>query len=998
MRPDFRPDPSGGVSPAVVARPLPYPATSISAGLAEVLARYSMAEGEAEGVGFQVADGFIRCEYDARLYRPGSVGSFLDRLEVLLANAARHAGAPLEDLPILTEKEEQRLLVEWNETASDYPRGASVHSLLEQAALRFPKSVAAQFQARTITYRDLNSCADAMAGALTKLGARAGTIVGISLDRSLDMLTAVYAVLKTGAAFLPLDPAFPPERLRFMAADADIRVLVTSRSHGGKIETPAARFFVDESPAAADSGIREGAPAAASDSPAYVLYTSGSTGKPKGVSVSHRSVVNLLTSMQGHVGLKAGESLLAVTTLSFDIAMLELFLPALTGARTSIASRAQAADPRALAALIQRTKPALMQATPVTWRLLVETGWTGAPNLKILIGGERVSRPIADALLDRSAAVWNVYGPTETTIWSTICRLERNGLPISIGRPLANTVLYVLDSRLRPAPVGAPGELYIGGDGVALGYLNRPELTAERFVRNPFGDGRLFRTGDLVRYLPDGGLEILGRNDAQVKVRGFRIELGDVENALAACAGVAAAAVAAHEGEDGETFVAGYFSPRAGIAPDLGRIRAELVERLPAYMVPAFLLPVSEFPLTPNGKIDRKALPKPTAAPPAPVAAATAGGAKDLTAMLTAIWESALGVHPIGPSDNFFDLGGHSVTAARMFAQLERALGKSMPLASLFQAPTIAELAALIQRSDWRPMWSSLVPIRPGGTKPPFFFVHPIGGNVLNFSGFSSHFGSDQPIYGLQARGLDLDAAPHTTVEEMAEAYIRNIREVQRDGPYYIGGFSAGGVVAFEMARQLQAIAQPVGILALLDTELLTPPEGGARKASALHWLRVIRANIRYASQMSAREFVDKKLFNFRMRRKLFAWSMRERLGRPIDPSVLNAEEAFLLALKRYEPKPYYGDATLFRAGDGGGYLDPELGWSGIILGRLDIREVSGNHDTILQEPHIGMLARLLEGCLGRPGVSDSRQGAVRGQEPAAERMKLPPVLERAHD
>ena len=926
---------------------------------------------------FHLAEQSVSCEYNSRLYRSITIEAFLEHLELLNGDIANNPERKLSDFSFLPAAETHRLLVEWNSTASEYPRATCIQDLLEQNAKHAPNAIAAQFQApqsqeQTLTYAELNTRANQLAHTLAERGAGPGSLVGISLERSLEMLIAVMAVLKTGAAFLPLDPTFPKPRLEFMASDAAIQILITSHSLAGSLKTGAVTILIDRQTAA-----QPGAPLGRTLDPAsiaYVLYTSGSTGKPKGVRIPHRAAINLLYGMQAHVGLQPGESMIALTTLSFDIAMLELFLPLLAGGRVVIASRTQATDPRALAALIEQTKPALMQATPVTWRLLVETGWNGSPKLKILIGGEAVSRELADALLERGAAVWNVYGPTETTIWSTICRLQRDGQPISIGRPIANTTLYVLDVNFRLVPIGVPGELYIGGDGVACGYLNRPELTAERFIANPFGNpGVLYRTGDIVRYLPDGRLEILGRNDGQVKVRGFRIELGDVESALCACPEVSAAAAAVRHSAAGESILIGYFVPRPGFTADAATLRASLASHLPDYMVPTFLVQLSELPLTPNGKVDRKALPAPGTVQPELTAASR--GADALETTLLGIWESTLGIRPIRTSDNFFDLGGHSVLAARIFARMEKVLGKSLPLATLFQAPTVETLAAVIRKSEWKPMWSSLVPIRPAGTKAPFFFVHPIGGNVLNFSGFCSHFGPDQPIYGLQARGLNGEEAPHTTVEEMAADYIQSIRGVQPEGPYYIGGFSAGGVVAFEIARQLQSVAQPVGILALLDTEILTHSQEDSSTQHRLHhWFRMARLNLRFASRVSPLEFLDKKLFNLRMRRKLLAWSVRERLGLSIDPSILSAEEGFLLAFKRYVPLPYCGDATLFRTGDGTGYRDPNLGWGPIIGGHLDIQEVTGDHDTILQEPHIGMLARLLETSLAKATSNDFHQ------------------------
>jgi amino acid adenylation domain-containing protein len=853
--------------------------------------------------------------------------------------------------------ESRRLLVEWNATSAEYPRHLAIHQLFEQNAAS--DAVAVAFGTQTLTYRELDFRANQLAQCLALNGAGKGTVTGILLDRSLDMVVAVLAVLKTGSAYLPLDPAFPVSRLEFMAADANIAALVTSSTLASLINSSATAIFLDRDPIDAMPAAPLGRDVDA-ESVAFVLYTSGSTGKPKGVEVEHRSVVNLLCAMQAHVQLGPEDSLLAVTTLSFDIAGLELLLPLMTGSRIVLASHAEVSDPLALRDLLQKTQPSLMQATPSTWHMLVDAGWTGSRAMKILVGGEKVTRDLADALLDRGAAVWNCYGPTETTIWSTISRLERDGQPITIGRPLANTTLYVLDPHRQLLPQGSAGELYIGGDGVARGYLNRPELNAGRFIPNPFGPGRLYKTGDIVRYQPDGRLEILGRNDAQVKVRGFRIELGDVEEALAACPQVRAAAAVVRPAASGESVLVGYVvAPGANVS----EIRSWLAHQIPDYMVPTFLVPMKELPLTLNGKIDRNALPNPDveAAVPEPIT-------DRLEATLIGIWESVLGVRPVGRTQNFFDLGGHSVLAAKAFARMEKTLGTALPLATLFQAPTVEKLAQVIRNSNWKPLWSSLVAIRPAGKKPPFFFVHPIGGNVLNFVGFCGHFGSDRPIYGLQARGLNGEETPHTVIEEMAADYIRSIRSVQPEGPYFIGGFSAGGVVAFEMAHQLKAAGQEVATLALLDTEVLTLRLAeGSLGARFRHWVRTIKINLRYASRMGLPEFLVRKSSNFRMRRKLLLWAIREQLGLAIQPAKLTAEEGFLLAMRRYIPRPYAGNATLFRAGDGSDYPEPMLGWEGLIGDHLDIQQVSGDHDTILQEPHIGMLARLLEGCLENP-------------------------------
>jgi amino acid adenylation domain-containing protein len=934
----------------------------------------------------------LTCEFDQHLFRADTMERLLQHLHRLLSEALSHPEKKVSEVFFLSAEEHHRLTVGLNQTSLDYPRELTVYELFERSATQSPSSVAVAFGERTLTYFKLEARANQLAHYLTERGAGPGAIVGILLDRSFEMMVALLAVLKTGSAYLPLDPAFPSSRLEFMLADAGAAILVSSSAVVSKIAANTSTILLDQE----QSAIERMPPTrlarhADVESLAYVLYTSGSTGKPKGVQIQHRSVVNLLYGMQEHVQLQPQDALLAVTTLSFDIAGLELLLPLMTGAHILLASHAQAADPIALRDLIQKAKPALMQATPSTWRMLIDSGWEGLKNLKILVGGEKVTREVADALLSRGAAVWNCYGPTETTIWSTICRLERDGKPVTIGRPIANTSLFILDAHRQLVPQGAIGELYIGGDGVALGYLNRPELNAERFLSNPFGTGKIYKTGDLVRYQPDGRVEILGRNDAQVKVRGFRIELGDVEEALSACPYVRAAAVVVRTAASGESVLAGYFVPDGSVGGSA--IRTWLMTRLPDYMVPTFLVPMKSLPLTPNGKIDRNALPLPHVE--APLAPEVEPAADRLEATLIGIWESVLGVRPVGRTQNFFDLGGHSVLAAKAFARMEKTLGTALPLATLFQAPTVAKLAQVIRNSNWKPLWSSLVAIRPAGAKPPFFFVHPIGGNVLNFSGFCGHFGPDRPIYGLQARGLNGEEIPHIDVKEMAADYVRSIRSVQPEGPYYIGGFSAGGVVAYEMAQQLEAAGQHVATLALLDTLVLTRHlKDGPLGRRLRHAARTIRMNLRYAWRMSLPEFVKRKSSNVRMRSRLLLWAIGERFGRRIQPSRLTAEEAFLLALRRYTPEPYQGNATLFRAGDGSNYPDPKLGWEGLIEGHLDIQQVSGDHDTILLEPHIGMLANLLEDCLERAPRPDLPKSSNAGEQTSQRLPMLTPAIE----
>ncbi|HEX7833373.1 MAG TPA: amino acid adenylation domain-containing protein, partial [Thermoanaerobaculia bacterium] len=483
-----------------------------------------------------------------------------------------------------------------------------MHALFEAQAARTPNRVALQFENETLTYRELNARANHIARRLRSLGVREETLVAILMDRSLDLLAALLGILKAGGAYVPLDPMYPVDRLEFMLEDSHAPVLVTQSSLASLLRTSATIFEVDRD---LEGDERNVASSVRDENLAYVIYTSGSTGKPKGVQIPHRALINFLDSMREAPGLSEHDTIFAVTTLSFDIAGLELWLPLTTGARIELVSREIAADGRRLAEKLSRSDATVIQATPATYRMLIEAGWKGDPRLKILCGGEAMPRDLADALLTRCESLWNMYGPTETTIWSTIHRVTSDiaSVNVPIGKPIANTQVYVLDANLQPAP---EGELFIGGDGVARGYLNRASLTAQRFVPDPFGapGARMYRTGDAVRLLSDGSIEYLERLDHQVKVRGYRIELGEIENALRKQDGVANAVVIARDDLPGGKALVAYCIAR-GTLPSAAALREHLRATLPEYMVPSHFATLDAFPLTPNGKIDRKALPAP---------------------------------------------------------------------------------------------------------------------------------------------------------------------------------------------------------------------------------------------------------------------------------------------------------------------------------------------------------------------------------------------------
>lgn len=520
--------------------------------------------------------------------------------------------------------------------------------------------------------------------------------------------------------------------------------------------------------------------------------------------IPQQALVNFLWSIRQEPGCSAHDVMLAVTTLSFDIAGLELYVPLLVGARVEIASRTVAMDGRQLRALCEAVQPTIMQATPATWRMLIEAGWPGSNRLTILCGGEPLPRDLAVSLLDRSGALWNMYGPTETTIWSTIERIERTDREITIGKPIANTDVYILDQFLQPVPVGVSGELYIGGHGLARGYRGRPDLTEDRFIPHPFSPeplAKLYRTGDLARYRSDGRIVHLGRLDHQVKIRGFRIELGEIETALSAHHAVRQAVVIAWEDQQGAKQLVAYVVCQDGPAPGQPELRSFLRSKIPEYMVPSLFVFLKAMPLTANNKVDRKALPAPS---PTPLSDAVYVAPRDqMDIQMAALWQQVFGIDKVGIHDNFFDLGGHSLKAAQLFYLIEQVYGRHLPLATLFQAPTIAGLASVLTREQGVSPRQSLIAMQPSGAATPVFLVSAAGGGVLWFAQFARLLGQAHPVYGLQARGYDGHTEPFGSVPEMARHYIDEMLSRLPQGPYVIVGVCTGGLVAYEMAQQL---------------------------------------------------------------------------------------------------------------------------------------------------------------------------------------------------
>ncbi|PSB41219.1 non-ribosomal peptide synthetase, partial [Chamaesiphon polymorphus] len=650
-------------------------------------------------------------EYNTDLFDKSTIERMASHFENLLSAIVANPHQTLSELPLLSESERHQLLFDWNNTAREYPQDKCIHQLFEEQVAKTPKAIAVVFEQQELTYQQLNHRANQLAHHLQTLGVKPEVLVGICVERSLEMVVGLLGILKAGGAYVPLDPSYPTERLSYMVSDAEIEVLLTQENLLSTLPSHVAQVVcLDPDGGVIESHSPENLVTSVSAANlAYVIYTSGSTGAPKGVQICHSSVVNFLSDMRCFPGVSPEDTFNAVTTISFDIAALELYLPLLVGAKIWLVSSEVATDGERLLSELSRSRITVMQATPATWQMLLASGWSCDYPLKVLCGGEALSARLAHQILETGSELWNLYGPTEVTIWSLIAHLRvvtTENKPSAIGRPIANTQVYILDSQLQPVPIGVAGELHIGGDGLARGYLNRPELTAEKFIPNPFSpdsSARLYKTGDLARYQPDGNIEFLGRIDHQVKIRGFRIELGEIEAVLSSHPHVRqAVAIATEDPTGNQRLIAYVVSEQENLSTQ--KLREFLQQQLPAYMVPAAFVTLDTLPLTPNGKVDRKALPAPDGeiertqeyvAPHTPN-----------QEIVAHIFTTVLGVEKVGIHDNFFELGGHSLLATQLTSRLKHSFTVDIPLRAVFEAPTVVQLERTItqlrtQKQGW---------------------------------------------------------------------------------------------------------------------------------------------------------------------------------------------------------------------------------------------------------------------------------------------------------
>jgi amino acid adenylation domain-containing protein len=847
-----------------------------------------------------------------------------------------------------------------SETEREDSTRKAVHELFSDRAERSPDSIAVIYGERQLTFRELNERANQLADYLRKKGVEKDVPVGICLKRSLELTVALLGVMKAGGACLPLDPDYPDERLAYMLEDSQAPVLLTRPGllpELGSAKPEVVHFSSNWN--LLDGCSREN-PSHPSDpkSLAYVIYTSGSTGKPRGVMLEHRGLANHHLAAIQLYELRPTDRTLQFSSLSFDIAIEEIFPTWIAGGTVVLRTEEMPLTGAGFLSWARQQEITVLDLPTAYWHDLVRELTSGErlpEKLRLLIvGGEKASASAYSAWLKCSEGRvrWvNTYGPTEASIIVSSYEPD-NSQPIPedlpIGRAIANTQLYVLDENLKPAPIGTPGELYISGPGVARGYLGRLEMTAQKFVADPFSGepgARMYKTGDLVRYRSDGNIEFIGRTDFQVKIRGFRVELGEIESTLEKHAGVAEAVVILREG-NGEKRLTGYVIA-SGPNPSKRELGKYLRERLPEYMVPADFVFLDAMPLTPNGKVDRRALPTPETIDVERQENFTAPR-DQFEATMTRLWEQVLGKRPVSVRDNFFELGGHSLAAARLMGQVEKELKKKLLLTDLLQAPTVEELVAFMRVDSPSKVRSSVIALQPLGSKPPFFFVHGLGGTVLRFRDLARHMAPDQPFFGIQAPGLDGTQTCPQRVEEMAELYLQDLCALQPEGPYYLGGYSFGGYVALEMARRLLAAGSEVRILALLDTYA-----GGSQSL------------VQKFVSLSAGE----KFAYLRKRARRYAKSAKKRIELLFLPrAVKNVRKACAIAGNSYQLQPYSDRIVLFRASEKGlrGLEEEQHGWRKYAGGGLEVHEIDGDHGNVLNEPNVRSLASELRHRLER--------------------------------
>ncbi|MGF1937144.1 MAG: amino acid adenylation domain-containing protein [Nostoc sp. ChiQUE02] len=958
--------------------------------------------------------------YNTDLFDAATITQIGQHFQPLIKAIVANPKARISELPLLSAAERHQLLVEWNDNQTDYYQDKCIHQLFEEQVKRTPDAVAIVFENQQLTYGELNCRANQLAHYLRSLGVEADVLVGLCVERSPEMIVGMLGILKAGGAYLPLDPEYPTERLSFMLEDAQVSVLLTQQSLQGKLPQHQAQLHFGSAQykvcldtdwhliaeCSHDNAIALVQP----NNLAYVIYTSGSTGQPKGVEVVHRAVNRLLFGVN-YVHLDGTQRFLQLAPISFDASTFEIWGALLYGARCILFPRSIPTS-KNLGDEIRKHGITILWLTAALFNSIIDDDEKALSGIKqLLIGGEALSvTHVQKALASLPfTQIINGYGPTESTTFACCYpiprQVETNIKSIPIGRPIANTQIYILDEYLQPVPVGVPGELHIGGAGLARGYLNRPKLTNEKFIPNPFeeeslrlhspdGGTKLYKTGDKARYLSDGNIQYLGRIDNQVKIRGFRIELGEIEAVLRQHTDVQVSCVIVREDIPGEKRLVAYVvlqkeqtcteRSRSTLTPS--ELRQFLADKLPAYMVPNAFVILESLPLTPNGKVDHRAL----------RAITNISNCKkfveprnQLELQLVQIWSNILKVDKVGVQDNFFDLGGHSLLAAYLMDQIQQQFGKNLPLTTLFQNPTIEQLATIVQKESDDSDSSCLVALQPNGSNLPFFCVPGAPGKPFYFYHLGRYLGLDQPLYSFENNLHELK--PNPRLEDIASHYIQAMQAVQPQGPYFLGGHSYGGNVVFEMAQQLVAQGDEVALLVVIDASASTYKD---KQFLADYidwdddmWLAEVSKGIKLfldknvdisydtLQTLTTEEQLKYLLHYFKMANMLPPNAQTTELK-----NLVQAYKTSCLCLVDYLPKQIYpGKLTIIRAKedmpeDPNNHLNTEdsedlsLGWSEFCTEPVDIHFVLGNHITIMAEPHVQVLAEHLKDCIKEAG------------------------------
>ncbi|HET8888391.1 MAG TPA: amino acid adenylation domain-containing protein [Candidatus Angelobacter sp.] len=935
-------------------------------------------------------------EYNTDLFTAERISRMVDHYKAILNAMVTGTEQVISEFSMLTEQERRQMVVTWNRTEAEYPREKCLHQLFEEQASLIPEAVAVDYETRWLTYNELDQCANQLAHYLQRLGVGPEVKVGICIERSLEMVVSLLAILKSGGAYVPLDPTYPEQRLRYMAADSNIDIVLAQPSTRGLFADSNVQVICPDSNWAEIAGNSTSAPVclATSDNLAYVIYTSGSTGAPKAVGVSHSSVVRLVRGCN-FADLSGGRKFLQFAPIGFDTSVLEIWGCLLNGGTLAVFTAGTAAI-EDLAEFIETRAVDTAWLTSGLFHQIFEVAGEKLQGVRqLIVGGDVVSPAWARRALQSAPGqvLINGYGPTENATFTTCHRMEKveDAGPgsVPIGKPISNTQVYVLDEKMNLVPIGVPGELYTGGAGLARGYLNSAELTAKKFVPNPFSHepgSRLYRTGDLVRWSSNGNLEFIERLDNQVKVRGYRIELGEIEAALERAEGVEQAVVITRDTQFGEKQLVAYVV-MPGERP-VNALRASVKQHLPEYMVPAHFVKLDELPLTTNGKIDRQALPSPTA-DALPRCEQYVVPETLLEKELANIWSELLGLEQVSIHDDFFEVGGHSLLAIRMRSMVQDRLKRDLSLRDLFRAPTIASLARLLEQVSDQPsdQPAIIVEIQPYGSRTPFFAVHPVGGNVLCYADLARELGVEQPFYGLQAPAPTLKTDAATTFEQMAALYIQAMRSVQPSGPYQLGGWSLGGLLAWEIARQLTDEGETVGLLALIDTY----PIDNASSDKTLEDSDVLRWFAGDMARLLGKD-ADAMRNSFEELGPEEQWTMVQNAlvqygvvpGENAHAEMTRLIEIFsrnFRAMERYSLRQAEQNILLLLAAEGQAPEQLARQWEQWAGGGVECHSIPGDHYTMIRRPNVTVIAEALSRRLNDLSERAAEAAAAVGRE-----------------